>query len=493
MSRVTHVCLSDFHAGSKYSLLTHLDPSGRPVEGDQSPTLKALSHALQAFLPEVSDGGPPTLVLLGDILDMAISRRSTAMKVFQRCIEALFPEDGRELFSKRIIFLPGNHDHILWQPISARLGLALDVARGRRGVSSLPPVSKVFEEPDALPPSELLTDLCRDLPGMQSAEVFAGYPNWGFRGSNSTVVFHHGHFIEEVYRLITLTRRKLRPTDKPVTVAELEVENGSWIDFGWSTLGAAGGIGHKLGSLHSIMQSERGSEDFLGRLSSLLARGISARIPFGSEPKVQNSVAMVTKASVNTTLGQMMELERLSFLDVLSRNGLKGLRWYLDEPLVTQIRDEKQGTRVENIREQPLTFIFGHTHKPFEDEIVATNYREPVRVFNTGGWILDEPRLDTVQGASMILIDEHANVAALRLFGCPVNGVPAPVEVRGTGRFSDMDNPLIRNLERVLGNSRGQWQSFTRTAAAELQVRRKVIADDVLGSEQLAPDGTRLL
>jgi hypothetical protein len=288
-------------------------------------------------------------------------------------------------------------------------------------------------------------------------------------------------------------RRKLRPTDKPVTVAELEVENGSWIDFGWSTLGAAGGVGHKLGSLHSILQSERGSEDFLGRLSSVIARGISARMPFGAEPKLQNSVAMATKATVNTTLGQMMELERLSFLDVLSRTGLKGLRWYLDEPLTAQIRDERRSTRVENIREQPLTFIFGHTHKPFEDEIVTANYREPVRVFNTGGWVLDEPRLDTVQGASMILVDEHANVAALRLFGCPVNGVPSPVELRGTGRFSDLENPLLGKLQGVLEKSRGQWQEFTRTAAAELQVRRRVIAEDVIGSEQLAPDGTRLL
>jgi hypothetical protein len=242
------------------------------------------------------------------------------------------------------------------------------------------------------------------------------------------------------------------------------------------------------------LQSERGSEEFLGRLAAVIAGRIIARIPFGSEPKLQNSVTMVTKAAINTTLGQMMELERLSFLDVLSRTGLKGLRWYLDEPLTTQIREEtSRSTRVENIREQPLTFIFGHTHKPFEDEIVAANYREPVRVFNTGGWVLDEPRLDTVQGASMILIDEHANVAALRLFGCPVNGVPSPVEVRGTGRFSDMENPLIGKLRGVLENSRGQWQNFTGTAAAELQVRRKVIAEDVIGSEQLAPDGTRLL
>lgn len=492
MSRVRYVCLSDFHAGSIYSLLTHLDPSGRPLPDNKSPTLKALSAALQDFLPQVSDAELPTLILLGDMLDMAISRRSTAMSVFQRCIEGLFPEDGRQLFSKRIIFLPGNHDHLLWQTMSERIDLAFDVVNGNRAEAKLKPVTPVFEKPDRLDKSELLTKLCQSLPGMQSAEVRMAYPNWGIRGSTSTVIMHHGHFIEEAYRLITLIRRRLRPTDKPITVAELEVENGSWIDFGWSTLGAAGGIAHKLGSLHSILQSERGSEDFLGRLSSLLARGISAGIPFGAEPKVQRSVAMATKATLNTTLGQTMELERLSFLDVLSPSGLKGLRWYLDEPLTAQINDEREisGDRV---RETPLTFIFGHTHKPFEDEIVADKFPEPVRVFNSGGWVLDEPRLDTVQGASMVLIDEHCNVASVRLFGCPINGVPTPIEVRGTGRFSDIENPLIGKLQDALGESPSRWQDFTGIAAAELELRRRVIAEDVIGSEQLAPDGTRLL
>ena len=58
--------------------------------------------------------------------------------------------------------------------------------------------------------------------------------------------------------------------------------------------------------------------------------------------------------------------------------------------------------------------------------MVAANYSEPVRVFNSGGWMLDEPRLDTVQGASMVLIDEDLNVAAVRLFDCPMNGVATP-------------------------------------------------------------------
>src|SRR5262245_53544029 len=121
MSRVRYVCLSDFHAGSQSSLLTHLDPqTGRVQPLETSPTLSAFAAALKAFLPLVS-APAPTLILLGDVLDMAFSRFATTAMVFQRCIEALFPEDGPDLFSRELVFLPGNHDHGLWQPIKEEI------------------------------------------------------------------------------------------------------------------------------------------------------------------------------------------------------------------------------------------------------------------------------------------------------------------------------------------------------------------------------------
>ena len=177
---------------------------------------------------------------------------------------------------------------------------------------------------------------------------------------------------------------------------------------------------------------------FSARLADKLARGACARIPLGGEPKVRNSVVMLSQAILDATIGQSAELERLSYLDALSPGGVRGLALV---PGRAAAPADRRRARVE-----PLTFIFGHTHKPFEDEIVAASYSEPVRVFNSGGWMLDEPRLDTVQGASMVLIDEDLNVAALRLFGCPVNGVATPVSVHGTGRYSDIGNPLLAPL-----------------------------------------------
>jgi hypothetical protein len=482
MSRVRHVCLSDFHAGSKYSLLTHVDPETgkvQPLRG--SPTLSAFSAALRAFLPQVCTT-VPTLILLGDVLDMAFSRMATTMMAFQRCIEALFPSDGPELFSKEIIFLPGNHDHALWHSIRERLQLAVLQAEGDTHEARFSPVTDLFARPTHR--SQLLTGLCRSLPHLASAEVRVAYPNWGLKGERSTVILHHGHFVEATYRVISSIRRYLSGTHEPMTVERLEAENGSWIDFGWSTLGASGAMGRDISTLYAVMQSGRGAEDFLARLADKLAQGACARIPFGAEPKVRNSVVMLSRALLDATVGQSAELERLSYLDALSPGGVQGLRWYLDEPLFQQLGAELAS---------PLTFIFGHTHKPFEDELVATNYPEPVRVFNSGGWVLDEPRLDTVQGASMMLIDEDLNVAALRLFGCPVNGLPTAVSVHGTGRYSDIGNPLLAPLQRALDNTREHWQTFSKTAARELELRGRIMLDDVYRADQKAAGGGRLL
>jgi hypothetical protein len=60
-------------------------------------------------------------------------------------------------------------------------------------------------------------------------------------------------------------RQYLGGIHEPMTVERLEAENGSWIDFSWSTLGASGAMVHDITTLYSVMRSGRGAEDFLTR------------------------------------------------------------------------------------------------------------------------------------------------------------------------------------------------------------------------------------
>jgi len=56
----------------------------------------------------------PTLILNGDIFELALCATNDAAMAFERFIELVLKK-GRELFDNRIIFVPGNHDHHLWE------------------------------------------------------------------------------------------------------------------------------------------------------------------------------------------------------------------------------------------------------------------------------------------------------------------------------------------------------------------------------------------
>jgi hypothetical protein len=75
-------------------------------------------------------------------------------------------------------------------------------------------------------------------------------------------------------------RQYLGGIHEPMTVERLEAENGSWINFSWSTLGTSGAMVHDITTLYSVMRSGRGAEDFLTRTARTqhtqrLGRGFS--------------------------------------------------------------------------------------------------------------------------------------------------------------------------------------------------------------------------
>ena len=56
----------------------------------------------------------PTLILLGDILELALANDNVAAMVFKRFLELAVKENGELLFDK-VYYIPGNHDHHLWE------------------------------------------------------------------------------------------------------------------------------------------------------------------------------------------------------------------------------------------------------------------------------------------------------------------------------------------------------------------------------------------
>ena len=122
------------------------------------------------------------------------------------------------------------------------------------------------------------------------------------------------------------------------------------------------------------------------------------------------------------------------------------------------------------------TFIFGHTHKPFEDQIIAPGFAAPLGVYNTGGWVLDTALLSTVEGASAVFVDEDLNTAAIRLFGMPVNGVATQVRVVSADvDRPGVENPLVQRLEAAVQQHSGLWEDFSTAVAGDLAIRQDLI------------------
>src|SRR5512142_2878947 len=108
MLNIRYVCLSDLHLGEEDSLLTGEDVS-RP-----SPVLRSLAECLAEILRRNQPGAPmPTLILAGDVLELALCPSQQAFATFEQLLWSLMPPHN-ELFGE-IVYVPGNHDHHVWQ------------------------------------------------------------------------------------------------------------------------------------------------------------------------------------------------------------------------------------------------------------------------------------------------------------------------------------------------------------------------------------------
>ena len=114
MTDIRYVCLSDMHLGEEDSLLTNLKTAKSEIDPlSPSPVMSELVHCLEYLLGENNNGDKPTLVLNGDILELALTTTNEAAMVFEQFIKLIMPK-GKELF-KDIIYVPGNHDHHQWE------------------------------------------------------------------------------------------------------------------------------------------------------------------------------------------------------------------------------------------------------------------------------------------------------------------------------------------------------------------------------------------
>jgi hypothetical protein len=487
VARVSHVCLSDLHLGADTAILTDT-PAVFPhlPEVSADPLRHTLAQALTATLEFLDHGKPqpsaPSLVLLGDIMDFSLGTPAKAIASFDRLLQALTPLKDR---LGPTIFLPGNHDHELWT-------VSRFMAMGQQtpGEAARSHTTKAFGNLEAMPRTGVIDGiLVRN--GFPGCTTF--YPNMGLRSRdlNRTIVLHHGHFLESMYRVISTLIGELDGSAKmPGDVETLEQQNSSWIDFVWSNFGDDGLLGKEARLGYDYLLTGREDVRFDRRLAAVLSKRLMAALPVPQTAVAQQWVGAAMNAMIEVMLGSYGQTDRFNYSIPLSADATEGLNSYLSQIVVAQMKEEQ----LPDPKKTDLTFIFGHTHKPFESRYPVPGFDRPPAVYNTGGWDLDMPMFGTLLGASAVFIDEDLNVASLRLCAVPESEGHASAPVRvGTADGTLDGNPLAERLERALHHTSTLWTRFSKEATRAYHAKQAYIFASMSQADKRDKDDGRAL
>ena len=463
MPDIRYVCLSDMHLGEEDSLLTNLKTASTDTDPTQpSPTMVQLVECLRHLILQNEKKKKPTLILNGDILELALTTTNQAAMVFERFIELIMAPGG-ELF-ERITYIPGNHDHHLWE-----------VARETQYVNHIENIdpgehldipwhtTNMFVEDDPNPvPAYFLTRLVQRFPNLKDFVITTAYPNFGLflEEGQKCVIFHHGHFIEPLYQLMSTLRNLIFPDrEKPRQIAEIVAENFAWIDFFWSTMGRSGAAGQDIELIYEKMQDREQFKKLLYTLADNLAKEYD--LP-GWDVATAKILKWVFSAMVNKIVGT----ERTQVDRPLSKDAEKGLWAYMNRSLREQILEERK-------RNMPydVTFVFGHTHKPFQEDMNFKGYPEWVNVYNTGGWVVESVEPQPLHGGAVILVDEDLNSVSLRMYNEGADPLEYSVKIKEATHAGEENDPFYRRIFDLIRPSEDPWKTFSAIAARSVRIR----------------------
>jgi hypothetical protein len=249
---------------------------------------------------------------------------------------------------------------------------------------------------------------------------------------------------------------------RPKVVWELEAENFAWIDFLWSTLGRSGDVGQDIGIFYAKLQDKKQFEHLLDNfLTSLVTQWNQ---PKGIKSVEIEGLKLLLKAIIDRT----PVLERNRPEQPLSDEALQGLHSYLEGPLLEQILIENKQKIPANI-----TFLFGHTHKPFQQLMSFTGYSAPMNVYNSGGWVIDKVQPMSVYGAAALLIDETLQTISLRLYNQSPNIEDYIVRVEEIS--SSGSSPFYKRIRSLVNPSNDPWKTFSKTVAEAVFLHAQVL------------------
>jgi len=453
------------HLGEEDSVLTNLIDNTSDVDPmTPSPVLQQLVACLENLLENNSSRTKPTLVLNGDILDLDFSGTGNALTTFQKFIELVMKKNS-SLFS-RIVYIPGNHDHHLWETARETQYVKL--------MENIPGDQRLFDPPhitnlfDDTIPSYTLNNLCQRLKNIDNVNIEIAYPNFAMCAANGkrSVVFSHGHYLEPIYRLMsTLHSEFFNDTVIATKVEDIESQNFAWVDFIWSTIGRSSTIGRDIEFIYEKMSEKESSKQILDKISNIFAKHfdipVMKRIPWiGTNEHLESWV--INKLLID--FFKDFTLEKRNTDSCESEKLAAGLETYLKDSLRQQFDAENRSEAAED-----LTFVFGHTHKPYIACNEYIDFTKSVKIHNTGGWVVDTTETSEQHGASMTLMDSELNTVSLRLYKEGNYRISVEEPRRSVEPYSSLYHELSRHIDQ----KQAPWAEFSHLVSNAVKLRRK--------------------
>ncbi len=367
--------ISDIHLGAHNSLLTVIDYHPDTGEAIHRPLAKIILERLIADVRAIAGGERiQQCILLGDIFEFSFAQYGVAMQNGRWFFKALVEAD---LFDE-FVYIPGNHDHHLWQQLSEAHYLMNQL--------DAPPV----KYPRALPPTQLLQDTFLDQLMPEGRRFLVTYPNYAFSIQGRSFYLHHGHYLQKLYLAAS---QFLEKTVDTKDIDDLEALNAPFLEFGWYNLGQAYNIGKKklLDRLYFMLKNNDTEE--LDELIVQLLKKV-----FKWLTRSQPGARWVTRWILNplirmlgpVVMKQVLLRHRSDVVNAVqtaSSARHKRLSPEASQPVLNYIQKYM-------LQGQPFSpdavFIFGHTHEPEEDVQVQDDQQRTYHLYNTGGWVVDQ-------------------------------------------------------------------------------------------------------
>jgi UDP-2,3-diacylglucosamine pyrophosphatase LpxH len=364
------VVLSDIHLGRPSSYLYSKNA--------------AYEQNRRVFTTLLRSLGPQDeLVLNGDVLELSLAGWDEIERETSLFFDLISEAGGY----KRVVYIPGNHDHHFWRLLVEKIYLLDKLARGK----TLPdldeyPYCFVDQRFSSKDHDVILNKVWPA--GKPVPEFIVKYPHHllrveGRATEDRTYLITHGHFLEDLFRPMNILI-------EPARLDELEAFNNIWLEAFHYHLGQAGRLSNRVREI--IGSYERGGKPaqrtlkkVFDELYARLNRRVHIVWPFNW--LIRHAIKKIVR---KVSLTRHSEL----FGVPVNENLKKNIKSYIEKYLVSRYKNVmKRDYHFPGDPDIPLpfTFVFGHTHRPVTGEdIKDTAVRINDLTFplvNSGGWL----------------------------------------------------------------------------------------------------------